>query len=122
MVVTLPDVLFEFGSANLTGSARSAARDIADVLKQHASGRAVAVEGHTDSVGPEDYNQGLSERRARSVADALAANGISRRLLVSRGLGESYPVAPNRYNDGTDNPDGRRRNRRVEVVISSTPA
>ncbi len=120
VVVTLPDVLFRFGSAELTRSARSRVRDIADVLLSDAAGRRVSVEGHTDSVGPADYNQGLSERRAAAVAAALKGDGVDARLLSSKGYGEDYPVAPNTRSNGMDDPEGRARNRRVEIVILSS--
>jgi OOP family OmpA-OmpF porin len=74
-------------------------------------GRPVRVEGHTDSVASESYNQGLSERRARSVADWLAENGVDGDRLTTRGWGETRPVAEN------DTPEGRQQNRRVELII-----
>jgi len=79
--------------------------------------RGVSVEGHTDSIGSADANLALSERRARSVADALAGLGVAGSRLSIQGLGETYPVAANVHGDGSDNPAGRARNRRVEVVI-----
>ncbi len=117
VVVTLPDVLFEFGSADLTPQARARIRDIADVLLNDARGRRIAVEGHTDSIGAAMYNQGLSERRAARVAMALVASGVPEGLITTKGYGSKYPVAPNTNPDGSDNPAGRARNRRVEVVI-----
>ena len=122
VVVTLPDVLFRFGKADLTDSARSKTRDIADILTSDAAGRRVAIEGHTDSVGPSNYNQGLSDRRAATVLNALNTAGVSRKLLSARGFGEDRPIAPNTRSDGTDNPDGRARNRRVEVIILNSAA
>jgi outer membrane protein OmpA-like peptidoglycan-associated protein len=117
VTVTLPDVLFQFGSAELTGDAQATTRMIADIIRSDAPGRRIAIEGHTDSVGPADYNQGLSERRARAVASALSAAGVDGGLIGARGFGESFPVAPNTRADGSDDPVGRARNRRVEVVI-----
>lgn len=118
VVVNLPDVLFEFGRAEVTRGASRKIASIVDVLQSpNAVGRRVSVEGHTDSIGNEDSNLDLSERRARAVADALAARGIAGSRLSMRGLGESYPVAANTYQDGRDYPEGRARNRRVEVII-----
>jgi outer membrane protein OmpA-like peptidoglycan-associated protein len=117
VVVTFPDSLFEFGSARLTAEARRQLREIAEVLLHEARGRAIAVEGHTDSIGAELYNQGLSERRAHSVAAALVDEGVSEALMTVAGYGSAYPIAPNDNEDGSDNPEGRRRNRRVEIVI-----
>ena len=112
VVVNLPDVLFEFDSARLTGDAFRATGEIADVIRDYPQ-RNIAVEGHTDSVGTISYNQRLSESRARSVADELVAQGVSRRRIIVEGFGESDPIASNR----TDS--GRRRNRRVEVIIEN---
>jgi len=117
VMVTLPDVLFEFGSADLTYGARRKVRELADVLREDAASRRIAVEGHTDSIGAALYNQGLSERRAETVADQLASDGVEKSLIAWRGFGERYPVAPNTNPDGSDNPRGRARNRRVEVIV-----
>lgn len=117
VTVTLPDVLFQFGSAELTPDARATTRQIASIIVSDAPGRRISVEGHTDSVGPADYNQGLSERRARGVASALVAGGVPQGSIGARGFGEGFPVTANTNSDGSDNPGGRARNRRVEVVI-----
>ena len=112
VVVNLPDVLFEFGSAQLTGEAQGTIKEIAGVLRG-TEGRRVAVEGHTDSIGTVAYNQRLSEDRAQNVGNELVANGVSRRLISTRGFGESDPIASNK----TDY--GRARNRRVEVILEN---
>ena len=119
VVVNLPDVLFQFGQAGLMGEARSRVADISDVLKNQARGRRVSIEGHTDSVGGEAANQRLSERRAGSVASALEGNGVARSRITTKGYGERYPIAPNSNPGGGDNPQGRSKNRRVEVVIEN---
>jgi outer membrane protein OmpA-like peptidoglycan-associated protein len=119
VVVNLPDVLFDFGRADLTSTARTKVRDIAEVLNNQAQGRRIAIEGHTDSIGSDAYNLALSERRAEAVAAALESGGVASRQLTTRGYGKRYPVAPNTNADGTDNPDGRAKNRRVEVVIEN---
>lgn len=119
VVVNLPDVLFEFGKATLTSDSRSKIRNISDVLNNQAKGRRVSVEGHTDSVGSDATNQRLSERRADSVASALENAGVSPQRVTTKGFGERYPVAPNQDSDGTDNPSGRAKNRRVEVIIEN---
>jgi OOP family OmpA-OmpF porin len=77
----------------------------------------VRVDGHTDSVGSTAANQQLSDRRARSVVEYLVAVGVDAGRLHPRGFGEAWPIAPNANPDGSDDPDGRARNRRVEVVI-----
>ena len=119
VVVNLPDVLFEFGKADLTGDARTKVGSISEVLNNQAKGRRVSVEGHTDSIGSDAYNQKLSERRAEGVASALETGGVSIQRLTAKGYGKRYPVAPNASSDGTDNPAGRAKNRRVEVVIEN---
>ncbi len=119
VVVNLPDVLFEFGKATLTRDSRSKTRSISDVLNNQAKGRRVSVEGHTDSVGSEATNQRLSERRADSVASALEDAGVDPQRVTTKGFGERYPVAQNQHSDGADNPSGRAKNRRVEVIIEN---
>jgi outer membrane protein OmpA-like peptidoglycan-associated protein len=119
VVVNLPDVLFQFGKADLTGDARAKVQSISEVLNSQAQGRRVSVEGHTDSIGSDAYNQRLSEQRAGSVAGALESDGVSSQRVTAKGYGKRYPVAPNNNPDGTDNPAGRSKNRRVEVVIEN---
>lgn len=119
VVVNLPDVLFEFDSHRLTAGARDKVAHIASVLKDHARDRRVAIEGHTDAIGSEAYNQALSERRAASVARELTYDGVSGARLTTRGFGERYPAAPNTREDGSDDPSGRAKNRRVEVIIEN---
>lgn len=119
VVVNLPDVLFEYKKANLTTSAQDKVAYIANVLKKRGSNRRVAVEGHADSIGSDSFNLALSQRRAQTVAQELAYNGVDDNKLTARGYGEKYPVAPNTKADGSDNPSGRAKNRRVEVVIEN---
>jgi outer membrane protein OmpA-like peptidoglycan-associated protein len=112
VVVNLPDVLFDFGSAKLNTS-DDTVEEISRVISS-VPDRNISVEGHTDSVGTNEYNQRLSEARARSVSQALINRGVSRRRIHSKGLGESDPIASN----STD--VGRERNRRVEVIIENS--
>lgn len=107
----LGNVLFAFDSAELTGEAKRLLADVATRLTG-ANLVAVKVVGHTDSIGSDAYNQGLSERRARSVADFLVAQGVPADKLSTEGRGESQPVADN----GSD--AGRAENRRVELYVS----
>lgn len=77
------------------------------------------IEGHTDAKGSEAYNLKLSERRAEAVVEWLAVReGIDTAWLDRRGLGEAQPAAPNARPDGRDDPEGRQRNRRVEVILT----
>ncbi len=104
---TLHGVHFEFDSAQLTSSSRGVLDEALKILKRHPELK-VEIAGHTDSVGSAEYNQGLSERRAKSVLDYLVANGASASNLTYKGYGESAPKADN----GTK--EGRAENRRVE--------
>jgi outer membrane protein OmpA-like peptidoglycan-associated protein len=115
LIVTLGDVLFDTGKASLKAGATSNLNKLVAFLNEY-SDRTVLIEGYTDSVGSEDYNQGLSERRADSVKSYLAGQGIGSIRLSAAGKGESDPVASN------DSAAGRQQNRRVEVIISNPPA
>ncbi len=119
VVVNLPDVLFDFGRTDLTGDAQMKIQDMSQVLNNQAQGRRVSIEGHTDSIGSDAFNQQLSERRAENVAMTLENSGVSPNRVITKGYGKRYPVAPNTNPDGSDNPEGRAKNRRVEVVIEN---
>jgi outer membrane protein OmpA-like peptidoglycan-associated protein len=110
------DVLFDFDKAELRPEAAEALGRVAEIIRNRAP-RAVRIVGHTDAVGSDEYNQGLSERRARSVQQWLEANGGGLPPMRAEGRGESQPVAENTGSDGRDNPEGRQRNRRVEVLL-----
>jgi outer membrane protein OmpA-like peptidoglycan-associated protein len=115
VMVNLPSVNFEFDSAALTGAGRDRVNQIAAIVNREAPGRRLSVEGHASRERPdqEAYNQQLSERRARTVADGLTAEGVDRNRVSARGLGTTSPIASN------DTEEGRRRNRRVEVIIEN---
>ena len=117
LVLYLPDVLFDFDRDELTPPARDKIRAVAEIIVRLAPERTLSVEGHADSIGGEDYNLALSLRRARSVESELLAGGVDSTRVAMIGFGERFPVAPNAHPDGRDNPEGRSRNRRVEVVI-----
>ena len=120
VVVNLPDILFEFNKSSVTSEARGKIRDIAEILEgKRVKARSVSVEGHTDSIGSEEYNQRLSERRAEAVMNSLEGDGVSTSRVRARGFGKKYPIAPNQNSDGSDNPGGRAKNRRVEVIIEN---
>ena len=115
-VITLEDsVLFDFGSSDLRGEASTTLTNLATVLKDSKAPK-VQVQGHTDSVSDDAFNQKLSEQRAQAVSSALKSNGVTADLEAV-GYGETKPVAPNENPDGSDNPGGRRLNRRVEVFV-----
>ena len=110
LVLTLPDVLFAVDSAELKPSSLSTLDRLAEYLVQYPQYQ-LAVEGHTDSTGTDAYNQGLSERRARSAQSALVERGVAAARIRVAGFGESRPVADN------TTAEGRALNRRVEVIL-----
>lgn len=113
------DVFFAFDEAVLTPTARETLDDLAGEIEERADASgAMQVVGHTDSVGEPGYNQTLSEQRAQAVADYLVGElGLGDVDLTVAGRGEAEPVAPNETADGEDNPEGRARNRRVELTF-----
>lgn len=117
VVVYIPDVLFDFDSRALTPAARDQIVGVAEVIARLAPERTLSVEGHTDAIGTEAYNQSLSLDRAREVEAVLTEHGLDAERLRTVGFGKGFPVQPNTNPDGSDNPDGRRQNRRVEIVI-----
>jgi len=115
LVLTLGDVLFESGRADLKTGTAGNLNKLVFFLNKHPD-RSVAIEGYTDSVGSEDYNQALSQRRADSVRSYLVRQGIGSGRLTASGMGMNDPVA------GNDSASGRQQNRRVEVIVSNPPA
>ena len=111
LVVTLGDLLFDTGQANLKAGAHHHLSNLASFLAKYPE-RSAIIEGHTDNIGAEDYNLNLSERRADSVRNFLLNQGIASGRLSTSGKGEAIPIA------GNDSAGGRQQNRRVEVVIS----
>lgn len=111
VVFSLPGINFEFNSAELTTEAKDRLTAGIDSVKNLAGTIAVSIEGHTDSVGSEEYNQALSLRRAESVVTYLVSQGANGNRLTAVGMGELHPVANN------DTDAGRAANRRVDFVI-----
>lgn len=118
LLIVLPEsILFDFDKSDIRPSAEPTLMKLAVLLK-HNSQAPVAIYGHTDSLGDDTYNQTLSEKRANAVKNYLVQKlGIEAERLQTAGLGETRPVAPNVNPDGSDNPAGRQKNRRVEVII-----
>jgi outer membrane protein OmpA-like peptidoglycan-associated protein len=111
LIANMSDVLFKTGSFELLGTARERLAKVSGIVLAYPSLH-LAVEGHTDSVGTDDYNQQLSEKRATSVRDYLVQQGIASDAIVASGFGKTSPVASN------DTSEGRAQNRRVELVLS----
>lgn len=117
-VVDLPsDALFAYDKSDLTPAAESELRKAAELIRRSPPG-AIQVIGHTDSHGDDAYNQRLSEARARTVAAWFGQEvGVRTRTFDVAGKGETQPIAPNATDTGADDPVGRARNRRVEVIL-----
>jgi len=113
LIVNVSDVLFDTGRHTLRPGATEKLAKVAGILLAHP-GLKLEVEGHTDSVGSDDYNQTLSERRAQTVRDYLVRQGLAQDAITWRGFGEAQPVASN------DSASGRQQNRRVELVVSGS--
>lgn len=111
LVLTLSDVLFDTGGATLKPGAYAPLDRLATVLKEQ-SDRKVLIEGHTDNVGSDQNNLGLSERRAQSVLASLTQRGVDRSQITAVGKGENFPIASN------DSAGGRQSNRRVELIFT----
>jgi outer membrane protein OmpA-like peptidoglycan-associated protein len=111
LIVNMSDVLFDTGSYTLKPGAREKLAKISGIVLAHP-GLNLQIEGHTDSVGTDEFNQQLSERRADSVRDFLAQQGVPGSAISARGFGKTQPVA------GNDTAEGRQRNRRVELVVN----
>jgi outer membrane protein OmpA-like peptidoglycan-associated protein len=115
LILTLGDVLFTSGRDDLNPDAMGNLNKLVNFLAKYPD-RSVAIHGYTDSRGSEEYNQGLSERRANSVKAYLAAQGVDSTRLSASGMGHTGSVA------GNDSGAGRQQNRRVELIVSSPPA
>jgi outer membrane protein OmpA-like peptidoglycan-associated protein len=111
LIVNMSDVLFDTGKFSLRPEAREKLAKVAGIVSGHP-GLRLDVEGHTDSVGTDDYNQQLSEERGGSVRDYLIEQGMVGSSVSSKGFGKTQPIASN------DTAVGRQQNRRVELVIS----
>ena len=110
------DVLFDFDKADIRPQAQQALKQAATVIRDKAKGT-VRIEGHTDAKGSDSYNQNLSDRRAVSVKNWLVnKEGLKDMKFTTQGFGAKKPVASNTKPDGSDDPEGRQKNRRVEII------
>ena len=118
----LDNVLFGFDMSAIPPGAKKALDELVAELKNN-KGLKIEINGHTDHIGPDSYNDKLSLRRANSVANYLNTKGISKARMIINGFGESKPAAPNTHPDGSDNPTGRKKNRRTEIrIVKDQPA
>ncbi|MBZ5644622.1 MAG: OmpA family protein [Acidobacteriia bacterium] len=111
LIVNMSDVLFDTGSFTLKPGAREKLAKVSGILLAHP-GLTMQIEGHTDSVGTDSFNVRLSEQRADAVRDFLGEQGVAPDSITAQGFGKAEPVATN------DTPEGRQRNRRVEIVVN----
>jgi OmpA-OmpF porin, OOP family len=109
--IVLRNIQFELNSHRISGESDSVIEKVATSLKSRKDIKSIKIVGHTDSTGAADYNLALSEKRAKSVADALIAKGVDGTLISTKGMGESSPIADNKTSEG------RASNRRVELKL-----
>lgn len=116
--IELPgDVLFDFDQWDIRPDAEPTLRQVAEIIQRYPRAK-VAIAGYTDAKGADAYNLQLSARRATSVkAWLVQQGGVEGKRMTTKGRGEAKPVAPNTHPDGSDNPEGRQRNRRVELTV-----
>ena len=110
VVVTLGDVLFETGETDLREEALASLVEVVDLLQSEPD-KQIRIEGHTDSTGDSETNLRISQQRADAVLDALVSLGVEAGRVTSKGMGQDFPIATN------ETPDGRARNRRVDVIL-----
>lgn len=119
-IFRIKNIYYDFDKSSLTfQSKKIISRTILYIMQEYPQ-IVVEIGSHTDNKGTERYNLRLSQKRAESVVDYLVKNGIAPNRLRAKGYGEMYPVAPNENEDGTDNPEGRAKNRRTEFKVIGT--
>jgi outer membrane protein OmpA-like peptidoglycan-associated protein len=111
------DVLFEFDKADIRAEAEPALQQVVEIIR-HYPRAGISIDGYTDAKGAEAYNLRLSDKRAAAVKSWLVQKGsVNGKQIKTKGWGKANPVAPNTNPDGSDNPDGRQKNRRVEITV-----
>ncbi len=111
LIVSMPDVLFDFNKYTLKPEARERLARISGIVLAYPDLR-LEIDGYTDSIGSDEYNQTLSDKRAEAVRDYIVTSGVSMNNVVARGMGKADPVADN------TTAQGRQLNRRVEMIVS----
>lgn len=115
--IHIPNILYEFDRANILAASKISLDTTVLRLMQDNPEIIVEIQSHTDNKGSDAYNMKLSQKRAESVVSYLISKGIDPRRLKAKGYGESKPIMPNENSDGSDNPDGRAKNRRTDFKI-----
>lgn len=110
------EILFDFDKSDIRTAAEPTLAQVAKMIGSYSKAQ-VLIEGYTDAKGSYSYNAKLSDRRAVSVKNWFAKHGVAANSVQTHGWGAAKPVAPNRHADGSDDPDGRQKNRRVEITI-----
>ena len=113
----LQNIYFGYDSAIIRSVSGRELDNLAQVLNDNPDITQIELGSHTDSNASDAYNLDLSQRRAQATVDYLIRKGIDPNRLVAKGYGESVPIAPNSMSDGSDNPEGRQKNRRTEFRI-----
>ncbi|MFN8609612.1 MAG: OmpA family protein [Vulcanimicrobiota bacterium] len=111
------NTLFAYDQADLSAQGKATLEKLGPTLVKFGPRSSMTIEGHTDSKGSDDYNQRLSEARASTVRNWLKSRGYIPGSSVTVGYGEKRPIAANTRPDGSDDPVGRQKNRRVEILI-----
>jgi len=112
------DALFDFDKSDLRADAEETLEALGPIINKYKNDP-TEVDGYTDAIGSAEYNQHLSEQRAKTVKSWLVAHDYLPASTPTKGYGKAHPVAPNTNPDGSDNPSGRQKNRRVEIVINT---
>jgi len=115
--IVLDNIYYEFNSAELTEPSKKVLDALVSIMDDNPE-MEIELGAHTDDVGTDVYNQDLSERRAKSCVDYLVAKNIAATRMTSKGYGEGMPIAPNKFKNGKDNPEGRAKNRRTEFKVT----
>ena len=115
--ITLNNIFFDFDKATLRPLSNVEIKNLVNIMKKYPKMK-VEISGHTDSKGSDEYNQNLSEQRAKAVVNRIIESGISAQRMKAKGYGKKMPAAQNKNKDGSDDPEGRQLNRRVELTIT----
>ncbi len=115
--IVLQNIYYDFAKWDIRADAAQELDKLVDILYDNPE-ISIELSSHTDSVDTESYNQRLSQRRAESAVNYIVSAGIDRNRITAKGYGESHPIARNTNPDGTDNPEGRQKNRRTEFKVT----
>jgi outer membrane protein OmpA-like peptidoglycan-associated protein len=112
----LENILYDFAKATLRDESKKVLDGLLEIMRENPT-LIVELSAHTDNIGSDEANVKLSQARAQSCVDYLVSKGISKERLIAKGYGKNVPIAPNQNEDGSDNPEGRQKNRRTEFKV-----